>query len=78
MPPNETKRCVVCGSSPVRAKGRCVACYFCLRRTGEDRPEELVVAKAVREFERAEKRRLAREATRVVARDEERRCARER
>jgi hypothetical protein len=51
MPKAEPKWCVVCGSNPVRAKDRCTACYFYLRRTGEDRPEGLAIRANVRRFD---------------------------
>ena len=53
-----------------------MACWDYARRTGKARPEGLVIAKNLREFEADEERRLLREAARVVERDEHRRQAR--
>lgn len=54
--------CVVCGDPKLSAKGRCGTCYQFFRRTGSDRPHQLIVRLTEKDIEREllRRRRLAR------------------
>jgi hypothetical protein len=38
------RTCIVCSWRPATRLGRCATCYAYWRRTGEDRPQELLLA----------------------------------
>lgn len=53
------RNCRNCGCGPVRANGRCHPCDTYRKRTGRERPEELIVAHGRRIIEAELDRRAA-------------------
>lgn len=61
------RMCVNCGDERGTRKGLCVACYAHKRRTGEDRPEALIVKNAQRRWGRTVEEQRVRRESRTMA-----------
>lgn len=62
-----TRSCRNCGAPRVRARGLCSGCYEYRRRTGEDRPPEVVAVAGRRRLEEQQLGAMVRRIARRIA-----------